>query len=151
MTFRGRYESSVDPKGRINVPAKLREGFAPGKKNDVETVVLTSGLEPCLVGYTPSAWADLEAKIAKLPDFKASVVKLKRILISGAVECPIDPQGRILVPPILRRYAGVERDVVWVGQQRYIEIWSTTRWEQWFLAATQDLDAIRNDLADLIG
>ncbi len=94
--FRGRYEHTIDAKGRTSVPARYRDVLdAAGERR----IVLTSALDPCLVAYTASEWAAFEERLAKLPQFDRAVQKLKRIYVSGAVECEIDDVGRILVPP----------------------------------------------------
>jgi division/cell wall cluster transcriptional repressor MraZ len=95
--FRGRYEHAVDEKGRTSVPARFREVMSA--HGDVH-VVLTSGLDPCLVAYPMREWLAFEDRLAKLPQFDPSVAMLRRIYVSGAVECEIDktrahPRARI--------------------------------------------------------
>ena len=88
--FRGRYEHTIDAKGRTSVPARYRDVLAAvGERR----IVLTSALDPCLVAYTMPEWSAFEERLAKLPQFDRAVQKLKRIYVSGAVECEIDDVG----------------------------------------------------------
>ena len=88
--FRGRYEHSIDAKGRTSVPARYRDALsAAGERR----IVLTSALDPCLVAYAPPEWAAFEERLARLPQFDPAVKKLRRIYVSGAVECEIDDVG----------------------------------------------------------
>ena len=96
--FRGRHEHTIDAKGRTSVPARYRDALgAAGERR----VVLTSALDPCLVAYTPSEWNAFEERLGRLPQFDRAVQKLRRIYLSGAVECDIDDVGRILVPLVV--------------------------------------------------
>ena len=100
--FRGRYEHTIDAKGRTSLPARYRDVLSSvGERR----IILTSALDPCLVAYTAPEWHAFEDKLAKLPQFDKAVQKLKRIYVSGAVECEVDDSGRVLVPPTLRDYA----------------------------------------------
>lgn len=92
-------------------------------------LVLTTGLDPCLVAYPMREWIAFEERLAKLPQFDASVAMLRRIYVSSAVECELDRHGRILVPASLRKHAGLERDALWAGMGRHVEIWSQERFD----------------------
>jgi MraZ protein len=100
--FRGRFEHSIDPKGRVSIPVKFREILSA---NSDERMILTN-FDDCLWGYPVAEWQAIEDKVAALPQFKPEVKALQRVFISAATECPIDKQGRILIPPTLRDYAG---------------------------------------------
>jgi MraZ protein len=118
--FRGRYEHTIDPKGRTSVPARYRDVLdSIGERR----IVVTSALDPCLVAYTLPEWIAFEERLSKLPQFDRAVQKLKRIYVSGAVECEIDDSGRILIPPTLREYAKLKKEVLWAGQGKYAELW----------------------------
>jgi MraZ protein len=123
--FRGRHEHTIDAKGRTSVPARYRDVLdSMGERR----VVLTSALDPCLVAYTLAEWNEFETQLGKLPRFDRAVQKLKRIYVSGAVECEIDDVGRILVPSSLREYAQLKKDVLWAGSGRYAELWDKDLW-----------------------
>ena len=141
--FRGRYEHTIDPKGRLSIPSKFRETLLA---NDDERLILTN-YDSCLWALPVREWKAIEDKVALLPQFKPNVKSLQRFFISAAVECPLDPNGRILVPPTLRRYAGLEKDVVMVGMTNRFEIWAADRWRKVFDEAEKDMSAF--DGADL--
>jgi MraZ protein len=123
--FRGRHEHTIDAKGRTSVPARYRDVLeAAGERR----IVLTSALDPCLVAYAQPEWNAFEERLSKLPQFDRAVQKLKRIYVSGAVECEIDDVGRILVPPSLREHAHLRKDVLWAGSGRYAELWDKDEW-----------------------
>jgi MraZ protein len=144
--FRGRYEHTIDAKGRTSVPARYRDVLeAAGERR----VVLTSALDPCLVAYTPSEWSAFEERLAKLPQFDRAVQKLKRIYVSGAVECEIDDVGRILIPPTLREYAKLKKEAIWAGSGRYAELWDKDEWSKHFETTEDERRDIAARLAEL--
>lgn len=143
--FRGRFEHSVDLKGRVSIPSKFREILAT---NYDERLILTN-FDDCLWGYPVAEWQVIEDKVAALPQFKPEVKALQRVFISAATECPIDKQGRILVPPTLRDYAGITKDLVFVGMTKRIEIWSADRFKKVFTESQQDLKNLSEKLAEL--
>ncbi|MCA9530901.1 MAG: division/cell wall cluster transcriptional repressor MraZ [Myxococcales bacterium] len=122
--FRGQYEHAIDGKGRTSFPARFREVLAQA---DETHVVLTTGLEPCLVAYPMSEWIAFEERLAELPQFDPSVAMLRRIYVSGAVECELDKVGRVVVPVQLRRHAELEREALWAGMGTHIELWAKER------------------------
>ena len=91
----------------------------------------------------------MEDKVASLPQFKDEVKALQSVFISAAVESPIDGSGRILIPPTLREYAGITKDVILVGMTNRIEIWSRERWLQKFDESQKKLELLGDKLADL--
>lgn len=117
--FRGRYEHAIDGKGRTSLPSRFREVLAASGES---RLVITTGLDPCLVAYPMQEWLAFEERLAKLPQFDASVSMLRRIYVSGAVEVDIDKLGRLLVPQNLRDHASLERDALWAGMGRHIEL-----------------------------
>lgn len=144
--FRGRYEHTIDAKGRTSLPARYRDVLAALSER---RIVLTSGLDPCLVAYTSAEWSAFEEKLAKLPQFDRSVQKLRRIYVSGAVECDVDDSGRILVPPTLREHAGLSKDVIWAGSGKYAELWAKDAWKRAFETTDDEKVDIANRLAEL--
>jgi MraZ protein len=125
--FRGRHEHTIDAKGRTSVPARYRDVLdAAGERR----IVVTSALEPNLVAYALPEWTAFEERLGKLPQFDPAVQKLKRIYVSGAVECEIDDVGRILIPPALREHARLRKEVVWAGSGRYAELWDKEEWSK---------------------
>lgn len=127
--FMGEYEHTVDEKGRLIVPARFREEL--GLK-----FVVTRGLDRCLFVYPPGEWGKLVAeKLQALPLGKTEARAFVRTLMSGATECELDKQGRIMLPANLRAYAGLEKDVVVIGVSSRVEIWAKAEWERYSAAA----------------
>jgi len=124
--FRGRYEHAIDAKGRTSVPSRFREVMTAHGDSQL---VLTTGLDSCLVAYPMAEWLAFEKRLSELPQFDADVVTLKRIYVSGAVECEIDKVGRLLIPAALRKHAGLQRDALWAGMGSYIELWAKESFE----------------------
>lgn len=144
--FRGRYEHTIDAKGRTSLPARYRDALAAlGERR----IVLTSALDPCLQAYTLLEWTAFEERLAKLPQFDRAVQKVKRIYVSGAVECEVDDSGRILVPPTLRDYAKLSKDVLWAGSGKYAELWDKQAWMAHFDTTEDERRLISVRLAEL--
>ena len=125
--FRGVFEHQVDAKGRTSLPAKLRETLVGAYD---ERLILTSALDNCLHAYPVREWEQLEQSLAKRNPLEPGVKTLMRLYVAPAQECPLDRLGRLLIPPTLRAHAGLEKDVVWAGMVRVIELWSREGWKQ---------------------
>ncbi len=143
--FRGRFEHIVDSKGRVSIPARFRELLA--EKYD-DRLILTN-FDRCLVAYPYEGWRVLEERVGSLCRVKKEVKAFQRFFISGATECPIDKLGRILVPPTLRDYAQLGRNVVFAGMLRKFEIWSKERWLEEIKRSEVDFEGMGEALADL--
>jgi MraZ protein len=144
--FRGRYETTVDAKGRTSLPARFRDVLTAGDDN---RMVITTALEPCLVAYPYNGWAEFEKKLAASPSFDPNVIRIKRLYVASAAECLVDSHGRILLPQVLREYAGISREVVWSGMVGYVEIWDQNRWGEAIAKAKAEADGLGKALADL--
>lgn len=143
--FRGRFEHNIDSKGRLSIPARFREVLST---HFDERLVITN-FDNCLWCYPVSEWQMIERKIASVSQFKDEIKALQRVFISAATEVQIDKVGRILIPPTLREYAGIEKSVVLVGMSTRIEIWSAERWKVVFQDALELLSNVGDKLADL--
>ena len=122
--FLGQFEHAVDNKNRLFLPARFRE------KNAGARFIMTQGLEKCLFVYPPRAWESLASKLDQLPLANKSEERaFKRTLLSAACEAEADHQGRILIPHLLKEYAGIKRDAVILGVLNHAEIWAKERWE----------------------
>jgi MraZ protein len=141
--FLGRYTHALDAKGRLAIPARFREAVAEG-------LVLTRGIDRCLSLYPLAAWRPLAEKVSALPITDPDARNFRRMVFAEAADLTLDAQGRILLPPELRRYAGLEREALIVGVDTAIEIWSPDRWQA--VEALMDTDgaAIAQRLASLI-
>jgi len=144
--FRGRYEHTIDPKGRLSIPSKFREVLVANYED--ERLIVTN-FDQCLWAYPVREWKAVEDKVASLPQFKPEVKALQRFFISAASECPVDPNGRIIIPTTLRKYADLNQDVILVGMTKRFEIWAKDKWQKVFEQAERDLSAIGEKLADL--
>ena len=138
----GEYEHSIDTKGRIAMPAKLREGLG-GK------FIITKGLDGCLFVYAMDEWQRVEQKLASLPMSRKTARDFTRFLFGGACEGECDKQGRVLLPASLRRYAGLEREAVIVGVGSRAEIWDPAKWQQYNEESAEDVNELAEQLADL--
>jgi len=117
----GEYEHSLDAKGRLIMPSKLRDDMG-------EKFVITKGLDGCLFGFSQSEWENFETKLKALPLTNKNARDFVRFFLSGAMECELDKQGRFLIPNNLRTVAGLEKEVVTVGVGTRIEIWNKEKW-----------------------
>jgi MraZ protein len=110
--------------------------------------VLTPALfEPCIDVFPFRAWEEFEARVAALPQFDPSVVRLRRLYVSAAVDCELDKQGRVLVPVHLREHAALAREVLWAGVGSKAELWASERWAEANTMTTEDWDELRTKMA----
>ena len=155
--FRGIFQNTVDAKGRTSMPARFREVLTETYGDD-RFVITNSG--PVELGsgifarglsiYPHQEWLALEEKVAKGTGFTfAQVNSINRLILAPGVECITDRQGRVLIPPHLRNAAVLERDIVFVGSQKKIEIWSQAEWERVTSQAEKDFPANTQALAEL--
>ncbi len=127
--FYGQYDHALDRKGRIIIPSKLRQALI---ETFSERFMATRGLEQCVFLFPIEQWRSLEEKTKTLPFMTGSHARaFTRLLFSGAIECSMDKQGRILLPQNLREHAGIVKDVVITGVSDHIEIWSTEKWTKY--------------------
>jgi MraZ protein len=140
--FMGEYQHGLDAKGRLIIPAKFREELGDG-------AVITRGLDNCLFLFPREEWAILEGKLKTLPLTKHDARQFVRFLFSGATECEMDKQGRIILPPNLREFASIEKDAVVIGVSSRVEIWSKERWESYVNTAEESFEEIAENIVDL--
>ncbi len=138
----GEYQHSLDTKGRITIPSRLRDGLG-------ERFVVTKGLDSCLFVYPLAEWAALEEKLRSLPLTRSDARSFVRLLFSGAVECEPDKQGRVLLPPNLRSHARLEKDVFLLGVSNRVEIWDKEIWEQYSSQAAASFEEAAEQLEGL--
>jgi len=138
--FRGEFQHTIDDKGRMIVPAKFRHLLG-------ERFIVTKGLDSCLWAYPMDECKEPEAKLRTLQITKPDARAFVRFFASGATECELDKQGRILVPSNLREYAGLDRDVVVIGVITRAEIWDRDSWERY--SSSLSPDAIAEKIVDL--
>ncbi len=120
----GEFEHSLDSKGRLIMPAKLRETIG-------EKFVVTKGLDGCLFAFSITEWQNFEEKLKSLPLSNRNSREFSRFFLSGATECEIDKQGRFLIPNNLRESANLQKEVVIIGVGTRIEIWDKEKWDSY--------------------
>lgn len=119
--FLGEFVHVIDGKGRLTVPAKFR--------TDLDTtLVVTRGIDRCLALYPTPQWEQLAAQVSELPLTDRQARAFRRLIFANASDVSPDGQGRILIPPRLREYAGLDGEVVVVGLNTHIELWSPEAW-----------------------
>jgi MraZ protein len=119
----GEYEHSLDVKGRIIMPAKFREDIG-------DKFIITKGLDGCLFAFSKEEWKKFEEKLATLPISNKDARAFTRFFFAGAIDCELDKQGRFLVSSNLREFAEFVKDVIIVGMNSRIEIWSKEKWQE---------------------
>jgi MraZ protein len=127
--FYGEYDHSIDNKGRLILPSRLREA---AKGNFIEKFYITRGLDKCLFMFGEEEWKAAEQKFKAMSFTKQDSRKFNRLYFSGAVEIIPDKQGRILIPGYLKDYAAIKKDVVIIGVASRIEIWAKDLWKEFY-------------------
>jgi MraZ protein len=126
--FRGRTDHTIDGKGRLSIPPKIRDVLL-GKGDDrIMITNFVSDETRCLDVYPMDEWLRLEEQIRNKPKFDRKMVMFQNYYLGGACECALDKQGRILIPPLLRKYADLKRDVVLIGSSEKFRIWDQEAW-----------------------
>ncbi len=138
--FIGEYSHSLDAKGRLAVPVKFRAYLEKG-------AVVTRGLDHCLFVYPLKEWGLLAQKLAQLPFSQSNSRAFSRLMLSGAMDAPLDKQGRIMLPDYLRKYAGLKKKSVVAGLYNRLEIWDEAAWN----AYKENTESQSNDIAEKLG
>ena len=123
MAFTGEFRHTIDVKGRVIVPSRMRDELSG------DQVVLTRWLEDCIAIWSPEGWARIEESLEALGESNKSARTLRRVVMASAHPDQVDKQGRITVPQHLRELAGIEKDCVVVGAGTRGEIWNPQRWQ----------------------
>ena len=134
--FMGEYHYSIDDKGRLTIPAKLRYELG-------ESFIVTRGLDGCLFVYPKNEWENIIHKYKELPNTK-DARNFMRFFLSGATVCEFDKQGRINISVPLIKYAELNKDCIIIGVNDRLEVWSKDRWEN-FIDTNEDS---LSDIAD---
>lgn len=144
--FRGVSELSLDNKGRIAIPARYRDQLMQASKGYCIITIDTD--ESCLLIYPLPEWEKIEEQVEKLPSFNRQARRVQRLLIGHATDSIMDNHGRMLIPPPLRDYAKLQKEIVLIGQGRKFELWDESRWrncrDQWLqedIKGVQELPA----------
>lgn len=140
--FIGEYYYTIDPKGRIAIPSKLRNLLSQGG-------VITKGLDNCLFVFSIADWRQMAEKIKGLPLSQSNSRAFARLMLAGAMDVKLDSQGRILVPDYLRRYVGLNKKIVLAGVYNRLEIWDEKEWEKYKKRTEKESGDIAEKLGDL--
>lgn len=140
--LKGEYNHTVDAKGRMIIPSKMREQLGM-------SFVVTRGTDGCLFAYPNDEWEIFEGKLRQLPMTNENARNFKRFFLAGATDCEVDNQGRILLPTNLRKVANITKDVVIVGVGERAEIWSKDKWEEKNNIDDINFDEIAMSIEDL--
>lgn len=140
--FIGEYYYTVDPKGRIAIPSKLRKTLSGGG-------VITKGLDNCLFIFSIKDWQQMAEKIKGLPLSQSNSRAFSRLMLAGAMDIKLDSQGRILVPDYLRRYVGLKKKIVLAGVYNRLEVWDEKEWEKYKKRTEKESGDIAEKLGDL--
>ena len=124
----GEYEATVDSKGRFLIPGGLKKQLPEGDSR----MVISRGFEKCLTLYPLKSWEPIVERIRKLNDFDPKVREFKRLFLGGATEVELDSAGRLLLPPQLKEFAGLSKDIVLVADLDKINIWDASKYKQFF-------------------
>lgn len=138
----GEFEHSLDAKGRLIMPAKLRESIG-------DTFVVTKGLDGCLFAFSITEWTNFEEKLKSLPLSNKNSREFVRFFLSGATECEIDKQGRFLITNNLRETAGLEKETVIIGVGTRIEIWDKEKWKKYNDSENMSVEDIAENMTML--
>jgi MraZ protein len=138
--FIGEYNHSVDPKGRLAIPAKFRALLKDG-------AVVTRGLDSCLFLYPKEVWVILAKKLANLPISRANSRAFARLMLAGAMDVDFDSQGRVMLPEYLRKYAKISKSVIVAGLFDRLEIWDEESWVKY----KQNAEENSGDIAEALG
>ncbi|MEK7590373.1 MAG: division/cell wall cluster transcriptional repressor MraZ, partial [Patescibacteria group bacterium] len=139
--FIGEYKHNIDEKGRIAVPAKFRK--------QLKGAIITRGLDRCLFVFNKIEWQELAKKLIALPLAQANSRAFVRLMLAGAMEAPLDGQGRILVPEYLKQYAALKKQAVVTGLYNRIEIWDEIEWQKYKSKTEASSDDIAEKLSEL--
>lgn len=140
--FVGEFQHTLDPKGRLILPAKFREALSDG-------LVMTKGFENCIFIFSRAEWPKMEDKLRSLALLKKQARMLSRFFFSGTSEEVPDKQGRVMVPQNLRDHAELEKEIVVIGVANRLEVWSKANWEQYSAEAKGSYEETAEELADI--
>ncbi len=140
--FLGEYRHSIDDKGRLIIPSKLREQLG-------DSFFITKGFDQCLFIYTQEEWYKFIEKLDTNPMKKKDARRIQRFFVAAANECTLDKQGRILIASHLREYSELDKEVVLIGVSNRIEIWSKENWDAYNNDDDFDISALAEEMEDL--
>ena len=139
MGLIGEYNHSIDAKGRLTIPYKLRAELG-------NEFFMTRSMDGCLLIYTQEEWKNFEQKLEVLKFLDEGHRKLRRFFLGGAAECVVDNQGRVLLSPAQRDFAGITKDAVIVCVGDHAEVWSKEKWDEKNNVSVDDINDLIKDI-----
>lgn len=139
--FLGEHQHTLDAKGRVSLPARFRNELGG-------TVTVAQGLDHSLYVFRPEEYDRFMSDLSAKSDFNPKVREVRRFFASGAVEVPIDSAGRVSIAPKLRDWAGLDKDVVVIGNTDRIELWDSARWARYNSATADNVEMLAQELAE---
>lgn len=140
--FIGEYSHTIDEKGRMAIPSKMRRDIGSG-------AIVTRGIDNCLWLFPKKEWQTLAEKLSNLPLSDANSRAFSRLMLAGAMEVEFDSQGRILLPGYLKSFAGLKKSAVIAGLFNRLEIWDREKWQEYKQISEKATDQIARHMADL--
>jgi MraZ protein len=138
-SFKGTYRFSVDAKGRVNIPSKLRKSLSDDIK---DFFVITRGFDKCVYVYPLDEWAKTEGALNKLSDYNSDDRLFSRMIYENATDVQLDSQARIVIPVELRQYASIEGEILIVGNRNKIELWNPKVYEDYKTKQTESYESV---------
>lgn len=149
--FRGITSINIDAKGRMAIPVRYREFIS--QDNPYHLIATIETEAPCLLLYPVPEWEVIETKLQKLSSFNQATRRIQRLLIGHATELEMDSAGRVLLPPLLREYASLDKKAILLGQGRKFELWNEQHWqvqrERWLSEEINKTDELPDELRNL--
>ncbi len=149
--FRGINAVNLDAKGRMSIPTKYRDVLSSAESKGLIVTIDTEST--CLLLYPLPIWEQIEAKLQQLPSFDPQARRIQRLLIGHASDVELDSQGRILLPTLLREYAGLQKKTMLIGQGKKFEIWDENAWlagrERWLAEETSSEQPLSEEIRSL--
>ena len=143
--FRGKYPHTIDPKGRLSIPARYREQLT---ERGIDTLVLTEG-DHCIWAFPLDEWERFEERLRQQPQLSPEMRNFVRVMVASAKECPVDRAGRTLIPPELREFANLKKDVMIAGTLGRFEIWNRARWDDNYQTLRGGFDEFARKVSEL--
>ncbi len=138
----GEHIHTLDAKKRLSLPAKFRKELG-------KTVVITRGLDACLFVYSAKEWKEFSGKLSELPVGQSSTRAFNRFILGSAFETPIDSAGRVLIPDVLKEFAGLDQKVVVAGLSNRVELWNEERWKSYQSELEGQADTLAENLGEI--
>ena len=144
--FYGEYIHNIDLKGRLIMPARFRDTC---REYGIERFFLTRGMDHCIFMFSEDEWRSQEQKFKNMSFTRKEARSFNRMFFAGAVDALPDKQGRFIIPPYLKDYAGIERETVIIGVSNRIEIWDSKKWREYYAESNSTFEEISENMLDL--